>query len=87
MIQQRGGATAVLQVRAGEGAAADCGGEPLGIVSLQADVPASGADVYADFKIPDLPAGRAYVDVYVFDEGGMPIDLPYQQFSFAITSD
>lgn len=79
-------AVAVLQVRGGSGAAADGGGEPLGIASVKADVPASGMDVYADFTLPDMPAGRAYVDVLVWDEAGAPIDVPCQNCSFDITS-
>ncbi len=80
-------ANAVIQVRGGDDAAADCGGEPLGIASLQADVAPSGADVYADFTMSGLSAGsKAYVDVYVLDEASVPIDDPYQGFSFDITS-
>lgn len=77
---------AVLQVRGSDGAAANCGGKPLGIASLKTDVPVVGVDIYADFNLSGLPAGKAYVDVYVFDESNVPIDIPYQKFSFDITS-
>lgn len=78
--------TTVLQVRGGAGAGAASGGQSLGIVSLQAEAPPGGADVYADFTLPDLPAGKAYVDVYVLDENNMPVDVPYQKFSFNVDS-
>ena len=80
-------ATAVIQLRSGNDAAVDCGGESLGIVSLQSDVPVTGTDIYADFKIPEkVSAGsNVYVDVYVLDEADVPICEPYQQFSFQIT--
>jgi len=79
-------AVAVFQVRGGDGAAADCGGKPLGITSIKAVVPVAGADVFADFSLPDLPPGKAYVDVYILDDAGVPIDEPYQEFSFDITA-
>ncbi len=81
-------AVTVFQLRSGNDAAADCGGESLGIASLKVDVPTAGADVYADFTLPDsISAGsKIYVDVYVLDEANVPIDEPYQKFSFNITS-
>lgn len=75
----------VFQVRSGSGAAAECGGEPLGIVSLQSDIPVAGADVYADIDLSDVEPGRAYADVYILDEAGVPIDVPCE-YSFDITS-
>ncbi len=78
-------AIAIIQLRSGNDAVVQCGGESLGIVSLQTDVPSAGADVYADFKLPDIPArSKVYVDVYVLDEANVPISAPYQQFSFSI---
>ncbi len=81
-------AVTVFQLRSGNDAAADCGGESLGISSLKLDIPKAGADVYADFTLPDsISVGsKIYVDVYVFDEANVPIDEPYQKFSFDITS-
>jgi hypothetical protein len=79
-------ATAVVQVRSGSGAAAENGGQTLGISSLKTTVPVAGADVYGNFTLPDLPAGKAYVDVYVLDDTNVPIDDPYQKFSFDITA-
>ncbi len=80
-------AQTVIQVRSGDGATATCGGTVLGIVSVNADVATDGADVYADFTLPDGSAGTAYVDAYVLDEGYVPIDAPYCQFSFPVTAD
>ena len=78
--------TAVIQLRGGDDAAADGGGESLGIVSLQSDVAVTGAEVYADFTLPDLPASsKVYVDVYLLDEANVPISEPYQRFSFSVT--
>lgn len=81
-------ALAVLQARGGEDSAAECGGEILGIVSMQAYVPEAGADVYAGFTLPDgIAAGnKVFVDVYVLNDANVPIDKPYQKFSFDITS-
>lgn len=78
-------ADVLFQVRSGSGATAECGGESLGIVSLQSEVPAAGADVYADIKLADVSPGQAYADVYVLDEAGVPIDVPFE-YSFNITS-
>lgn len=77
---------AVFQLRSGNGATADGGGESLGIVSLQSDVSVGGADVYADFTMPKgLSVGsKVYVDIFVLDEANVPIDMPYQEFSFNI---
>lgn len=77
-------ALTVFQVRSGDGAAAEYGGEPLGIASMQTGIPVSGADLYVDFCLPGVSPGTAYVDVYIFDEAGVPIDLPYE-LSFNIT--
>ncbi len=78
---------AVIQLRSGDGATAGGGGESLGIASLQADVPAAGADVYADFTLPALAAGsKVYVDVFLLDKASVPIDWPYQKFSFTVAS-
>jgi hypothetical protein len=76
----------VFQLRSGNDAEAECGGESLGIASLKTGVPTAGADVYADFTLPDsVSAGsKIYVDVYVLDEVNVPIDEPYQKFSFDI---
>ncbi|WHH57763.1 metallophosphoesterase family protein [Petroclostridium sp. X23] len=76
--------TAVMQVRGGDGAAAVSGGVPLGIVSMRADVAVEGADVYADFALSDTPSGTAYVDVFILDDDNVPVDMPYQKFSFQI---
>jgi len=77
-------AEVVFQVRSGSGATAECGGEPLGIVSLQADVPPAGADVYADFILNDVAPGTGYADVYVLDEDKVPINVSCE-YSFNIT--
>lgn len=75
---------AFIQVRSGDGATAASGGKPLGIVSMNADVAVDGADVYADFTMPDVQSGVAYVDVYILDGDNVPVDMPYQKFSFEI---
>lgn len=75
----------LFQVRSGSGATAECGGESLGIVSLQSEIPAAGADVYADINLTGVEPGQAYADVYVLDEAGVPIDIPFV-YSFNITS-
>lgn len=78
-------ADVVFQVRSGSGATAECGGESLGIVSLQSEIPAAGADVYADIILSDVSPGKAYADVYVLDEAGVPVNVPFE-YSFDITS-
>ena len=78
-------ANVVFQARSGSGAAAECGGESLGIVSLQSEIPVAGADVFADIILSDVSPGKAYADVYVLNEVGVPIDVSYQ-CSFDITS-
>jgi len=75
----------IFQVRCGSGAAEECGGESLGIVSLQSEIPAAGAEVYADINLTDVEPGQAYADVYVLDEAGAPMDVPFE-YSFNITS-
>jgi len=78
-------ANVVFQARGGSGASAECGGESLGIVSLQSEIPVTGADVYADIILSGVSPGKAYADVYVLDEAGVPIDVPYE-CSFDVTS-
>ncbi|TEB08018.1 Alkaline phosphatase precursor [Pelotomaculum schinkii] len=78
-------ADVLFQVRSGSGATAEYGGEPLGIVSLQSEIPATGADVYADIILSDVSPGKAYADVYVLDDAGVPINVPFE-YSFDITS-
>lgn len=77
---------ALIQIRGGNGATAAGGGKVLGIVSVNADVAMDGADVYADFTLPKNSAGTVFTDVYVLDEGYVPIDTPYRQFSFTVTA-
>ena len=74
----------LFQVRSGSGATAECGGVSQGIVSLQSEIPAAGADVYADLKLAAVSPGQAYADVYVLNEAGVPIDVPFE-YSFNIT--
>ena len=74
----------LFQVRSGSGATAECGGVARGIVSLQSEIPAAGADVYADLKLAAVSPGQAYADVYVLNEAGVPIDVPFE-YSFNIT--
>ena len=78
-------ANVIFQARSGSGAAAECGGESLGIVSMQSEIPVAGADVYADIILSGVSPGSAYADVYVLNEVGIPIDVPYE-YSFDITS-
>ncbi len=75
----------MVQVRGGSDATADCGGKPLGSVSLEAGIPPEGMDVYADFDLSDFGGDRVYVDVFVWDEDDVPVAMPYQQFSFGVT--
>ncbi len=77
--------TTLFQLRSGSDANAAYGGEPQGIISLQSGIPAAGADIYADFDLSDVSPGTVYVDVYILDEAGVPIDMPYQ-FSFNLTA-
>lgn len=76
---------ALFQLRSGNGATQECGGESLGISSLQAEIPAEGADVYVDFNLNNVSPGTAYVDVYLLDEADVPIDVPCE-YSFTISS-
>ncbi|WP_051280413.1 purple acid phosphatase family protein [Anaerovorax odorimutans] len=77
----------VVQVRCGDGASSTCGGKILGVVSVNADVPTDGADAYAQFTLPDISEGTAFVDVFVLDEGNVPIDMPYHKFNFTVSGD
>lgn len=77
--------SALFQVRCGAGANAEYGGEPQGISSMQLEIPAAGADIYTDFTLANVSPGAAYADVYILDESGVPIDVPFE-FSFNINS-
>ena len=77
--------TTLFQLRSGPDANNEHGGEPQGIISLQSGIPAAGADIYADFDLSDVTPGTVYVDVYLMDEAGVPIDIPFE-FSFTLNA-
>lgn len=80
-------ALVMTQIRYGKDATESGGGEVLESVSLQTSVPRVGADMYADFSLPDISAGnKVYVDVFVWDgmNNQRPLATPYQKLSFNI---
>ncbi|OPY63609.1 MAG: Oxidoreductase molybdopterin binding domain protein [Pelotomaculum sp. PtaU1.Bin065] len=57
----------IIQVRAGEGAGASGGGAVVGYTATQTVVDVDGCTAKAEFTLPESLSGKAYVDVFVWD--------------------
>jgi alpha-tubulin suppressor-like RCC1 family protein len=81
------GGLTILQVRGGAGAGGRAGGQVLGCIGLENDIPVAGQPVSADFTMPAGVSGPAYVDVFVWDgwDTMVPRATPNQTLTFNVT--
>jgi hypothetical protein len=66
-VQSAKEALLLIQVRSGEGATATIGGSVVGCTAVQTVVDAAGGKAKAEFTLPSDLSGKAYVDVFVWD--------------------
>ncbi len=76
----------VIQVRNGEGATAITGGSIVGCVAAQTDVGVSGGLAAAEFTMPGNISGKAYVDIFVWDNCSSlnPLGKDNHEISFVV---
>lgn len=76
----------LIQVRSGEGASASSGGQIVGCAAVQSVVGIAGSKARAEFTLPANLKGKAYVDVYVWDNCSthQPLGKDNHELSFDI---
>lgn len=76
----------IIQVRAGEGASATSGGQVVGYTATQTVVDVDGCTAKAGFTLPEDLSGKAYIDVFVWDNpiSHTPLGNSNHDISFAI---
>jgi hypothetical protein len=76
----------VIQVRNGEGATETTGGSVVGCVAAQTVVDVAGGQAAAEFTMPGNVSGKAYVDVFVWDNGSShhPLGKDNHEVSFDV---
>lgn len=76
----------IIQVRNGSNATATAGGNVLECLGVQMEVPTTGAEVTPEFTLPSGLNGKAYVDVFVWDDWSSqnPLADSNHQLSFDI---
>ncbi|MCG9967268.1 chitobiase/beta-hexosaminidase C-terminal domain-containing protein [Pelotomaculum terephthalicicum JT] len=77
----------IIQLRNGAGATATTGGSVVGCAAVQAVVAASGGEAVAEFTLPAGLSGKAYVDVFIWDnyDNKNPLGRSYHALNFDIT--
>ncbi len=76
----------VIQVRNGTGATAFSGGNVVECVAMQTVVDVTGDQVTTEFTLPDDLSGKAYVDIFLWDNFNSlsPLGTPNHELSFDI---
>ncbi len=77
----------IIQVRGGESANSESGGQVMGCVGISSVIPVSGSTVSSDFTLPAGISGEAYVDVFVWEdwETMVPRAAANQDLSFTVS--